>query len=220
MKNKFFVIVAVIIAALAFWIISMNTETTETITPTVTPTAQDSQLMGTPLFVRPHSPSLGSSMSKVTVVEWFDPECESCRLFHPYLEKIISQYKDRVHFVMRYMPFHKNSMYSASILCEAHELGMFEQALDLMFEKQPEWADHHKPKPELLPELLATIGFDKSKLNPEDIIKKHGEKVKTDQEDGTRLGVVGTPTFFVNGQMLEELDPNGLVLMIELALKK
>ncbi|MDZ4662730.1 MAG: thioredoxin domain-containing protein [Pseudomonadota bacterium] len=220
MKNKLFVVGAAIAAIIIFLVVSMNTKTPAPVVPVVESLPPESQSNGAPLFVRPHSPSMGNTMARVTVIEWFDPECESCRMFHPVFKKIVAQYKDRVHFVLRYMPYHKNSMYAASVLEEAHEMGKFEQALDILFEKQPEWGDHHAPKPELIPGYLAKIGLSKNNLVPEVVIKKHGEKVKIDEDDGMRLGVQSTPTFFVNGQPLEQLGEKNLIDMIELVLEK
>ncbi len=220
MTNRLFIFIAVVVAVMIFLVMSINTErpTAPTSITNVETSTPDTVNAGAPLFVRPHSPSMGSTMSRVTVVEWFDPECESCRRFHPIFKKIVAKYSDRVHFVLRYMPYHHNSLYAASALIEAAEVGKFEQALDILFEMQPEWGDHHNPKPELIPEYLSKLGIAKDKLVPEDIIKKHGEKVKIDEDDGNRLGVQGTPTFFVNGQPLDHLDEETPIAKIEAAL--
>ena len=87
-------------------------------------------------FVRFNSPAFGNRSSKVLVVEWFDPECEGCRAIHPAFEKIVFDYSDRVHFVLRYMPFHKNSLYAAAVLEEARQLEKFKEALNVLFQKQ------------------------------------------------------------------------------------
>lgn len=212
MRNKVFVVAAVLSAVVAFFVFKFySAPPAETAAPEVTTSAES--------FVRAHSPTFGNTMSRVTVVQWFDPECESCRMVHPIFKKIVEQYKDKVHFVLRYMPYHQGSMYAASALEEARELGKFEQALDLIFEKQPEWGDHHAPKPELILTYLATLGIPADKLEREYVINKHGEKIKIDEADGMRVGVRGTPTFFVNGQMLRELGEQPLINAIEAALK-
>jgi hypothetical protein len=43
-------------------------------------------------LVRPDSPTLGSADAPVTLVEFYDPECESCRAFHPTVKKILKDY--------------------------------------------------------------------------------------------------------------------------------
>lgn len=157
-------------------------------------------------FIRPHSPTFGPPMARVTVVQWFDPECESCRMVHPEFKKIMSDYKENVRFVLRYMPYHAGSMFAASALQEAHELGKFEEAVDILFETQPEWGDHHEPKPHLIPKYLVGVGIPAEKLEQDYLFSKHKKNIEMDQADGNQAGVRGTPTFFVNGAMVEELN--------------
>lgn len=215
MKNKIFVLGAVLIAVIAFVVFKISAGNSSVVSPPAT--APTTSIMSAS-FVRPHSPTFGNAKAKVTVVEWFDPECESCRIFHPVVKKIIAEYKDRVFFVLRYMPYHPNSLYAASALEEAREMGKFEKALDILFEKQPIWGDHHQPRPDLIPEYLSKLGIPKNTLEAETMIKRHGEKIQMDAYDGNALGVTGTPTFFVNGQMVQELDEKVIRLAIEKAL--
>lgn len=169
--------------------------------------------------IRPgQHPTFGNMMARVTVVEWLDPECEGCRAMHPLFKKIVADYGPRVHFVIRYMPFHGNSLYAASALEEARELGKFSEALDILFEKQPEWASHRSPRPDLIPTYLAGVGIPAERLQPAFVIQKHGSKIKRDEEDGLKAGVRGTPTFFVNGRQLAELGEKPLRDAIDKAL--
>ena len=210
MNNKVFVIAALVFTILGFFALRMISSSAPR------PAINLQEVAGS--FVRPHSLSYGNTMSRVTVVEWFDPECESCRELHPSFKKIIEDYKDRVRFVLRYMPFHPGSMYAASVLEEARELGKFDKALDILFEKQPEWGNHHQPRPDLIPGYLSHLGIPAEKLEREYVIKKHGEKIRLDQVDGQAVGVNGTPTFFVNQRPLTELGDMPLRQAIELEL--
>jgi protein-disulfide isomerase len=135
------------------------------------------------------------------------------------VKKLMKEYQDRVHFVIRYMPYHGNSMYAASALAEAWEMSKFESALDVLFEKQPEWGDHHQPRPDLIPGYLESVGFSKDKTTAEYLIQKHGDKVKMDEADGRRVGVQGVPSFYVNGRALNGLGEKPLRAAIEDALK-
>ncbi len=180
----------------------------------------EKQTADTSNFVRWHSPAFGNRSSRVLVVEWFDPECEGCREIHPSFEKIMAEYSDRVHFVLRYMPFHSNSMYASSVLEEARELGKFKEALNVIFEKQPEWGNHRVPRPDLIATYLEKIGIPKEKLDRSYVIQKHGAKIKQDEDDGLKVGVRSTPTFFVNGQPLSELGEQPLRAAIDRALSQ
>lgn len=212
MKNKTFVLIAVAVAALAFLGLKFLAQPKPVDEAPKTNVYQES-------FVRPHSPILGNSLGRVTVIEWFDPECESCRAIHPAFKKVVADYKDRVRFVLRYMPYHQGSMYAASALEEAREFGKYEEALDLLFEKQPEWGDHHNPRPDLIPTYLMTLGIPKEKLQPDYLIKKHGDKIRQDEQDGKTVGIRGTPSFYVNGQSVQQLGEQPLRNAIEQALE-
>lgn len=213
MKNKIFIVIVGIAVVAGFFF--MKNQSPENLPGAPTPPTPSAAVN----FVRPHSPSFGNTLGRATMVEWFDPECEACRVIHPVVKKIIDDYKDRVHFVFRYMPLHGNSLYAAAVLEEARELGKYEEALDLLFEKQPEWGDHHQPRPELIPGYLAQLGIPKESLVKENIIKKHREKVDIDERDGADAGVRGTPTFFVNGKMVHGLSEAALRAALDEALQ-
>jgi protein-disulfide isomerase len=170
------------------------------------------------LLVRPHSPTKGSDSAPVTIVEFLDPECESCRAMHPIVNDVLGQYKDRVRLVIRYMPFHQGSVLAAASLEEARELGKYDEALQLLFERQPTWGSHQEPRPELIATYLAELGIDPARLQPDYVVPKHLWKIERDQADGRALGVRGTPEFFVNGVRLPELGYRPLKQAIEIAL--
>jgi protein-disulfide isomerase len=68
------------------------------------------------LLIRPHSPTLGPAQAPVTIVEFFDPECEACRAMYPIVKQVMADFDGRVRLVIRYMPLHRNSVYAALLL--------------------------------------------------------------------------------------------------------
>lgn len=217
MNNKVFVIGAAVVALVVFGV--LVTKTPKAPIPTAQQTTQpavpaEQATLSTELFVRSHSPRTGNEMARVVVVEWLDPECEACRAMHPVMKKIISEYGDRVLFVTRFMPYHGGSMFAATALFEAKEQGKFDQALTTLFDKQPEWGDHHAPRSDLIPSYLIKAGISSKSLDKEKLFAKHGDKVKQDQQDGEKVGVQGTPSFYVNQKPLLELGEDQLRDMI------
>ena len=172
------------------------------------------------LYVRPDSHSMGPADAKVTVVEFLDPECESCRAMYPYVKQLMSEYQGRIRLVVRIMPFHPNSMFAASALEAAGEQGKYWEMLEALFANQPMWGDHHHPRPELIPEIAKQVGLDMDAFNKALSSPAHKQKVQQDEADGKALGVNGTPTFFVNGKQLERLGYEPLKAMIDEALAK
>lgn len=208
-KNKIFLIstfalAVLVFGALVFWSKSSSKD----------PKTADS-VVESSRFIKPHSPIKGSPDAKVTVVEFLDPECEACRAMHPIVKGLLAEYEGKIKLVIRYMPLHGNSKLAAAHLEEAREQGKYDQALDILFARQPEWADHGQPRPELLPNLLSEIGIDTATLETSALLSKHGWKIDLDQADGAALGVRLTPTFFVNGEMLNDIGYAPLKLAID-----
>ena len=58
-------------------------------------------------LVRPHSPVFGNPSAKVTIVEFFDPACETCRAFYPIVKGIVNSSFGQVRLVARYAPLHR-----------------------------------------------------------------------------------------------------------------
>ena len=173
----------------------------------------------TSVYVRPHSHTKGPSDAKVTIVEFLDPECETCRLMYPVVKHLLTEYDGKIRVVVRYMPFHQNSMLAIAALEAAAEQGKYWELLEALFARQPEWGDHHHPKPDLIPVIARDVGLDMTRFDKDIQSTANKQKAEVDQADGRTLGVTGTPTFFVNGKMLERLGYEPLKAAIDEALK-
>lgn len=223
MKNGVFVFGSLLVAVVAFasfYLLKQPEKEPSAGQPTAV-VAESDRSMAPDLaehFVRPHSHRIGNSMANVTVVEWFDPECESCRAVHPVFKQIISEYQDRVLFVFRYMPYHQGSTFAAAALEEAKEFGKFPEALNLLYEHQPVWGSHHAPRSDLILSYLTPLGIPPERLEKEYLITRHLKVIETDKADGEKVGVTGTPTFFVNQIQIRGLDEETLRAAIETAL--
>jgi protein-disulfide isomerase len=179
-------------------------------------------------LVREDSPTMGPADAKITLVEFYDPECESCAAFAPVVKKIYSDYGGKVRLVMRYMPLHRNSMTAATFTEAAGEQGKYWEAQELLFKKQPEWGEKHGAPPDpnappinvLFDKYAKELGLDMEKTKASINARKFDEKIKRDQTDGQGLGVRRTPTFFVNGRELARFSEADLRSLIEEELKK
>jgi protein-disulfide isomerase len=172
------------------------------------------------LFVRAYSPRLGPDDAPVTIVEFFDPECEACRAVYPMVKSVMSQFEGKVRLVLRYMPLHGNARYAASVLEAARLQGRYWDMLETLLLHQPKWGSHHHPRPELIPGYAEAIGLDMAALNSAVESGQFDERITTDHNDGTALGVRQTPVFFVNGRRLARLGEGPLIEMIQSELAK
>jgi protein-disulfide isomerase len=178
-------------------------------------------------LIRPDSPVLGNADAKVTLVEFYDPECESCAAFSPVVKKILRDYPGQIRLVSRYMPLHPNSYPAATLIESAREQGKYWEAQELLFAKQPEWGTiHGAPPPVQRPpiDVLFTkyareLGLDMDKFAAAVKDRRHDAKIDRDKKDGQTLGVRRTPQFFVNGRMLATFGEAPLRSLIEEELK-
>ncbi len=177
-------------------------------------------------LVRPDSPTLGSADSKVTIVEFLDPECESCAAYHPIVKKTLKSYEGRARLVIRYMPLHPNSLSAATFLEAAGEQGKFWEAQDKLFAMQPEWGTKHgsnAPQADinsLFRKYALELGLDADKMDAVFSANRFADKIERDWKDGESLGVRQTPTLFVNGRKLSQLTEAALRYLIEDELRR
>lgn len=172
------------------------------------------------VFEREYSPSVGNKDAKVTMVEYLDPECESCRAFYPYVKRILNDFNGQVRLVVRYAPFHANSQFAVKILEAARKQGKYWEAMELLFHYQPAWGSHHNPRPELIWNYLPEIGLDIEKIKTDMNDPEISKIIQQDIADGQKLGVRMTPTFFVNGRQLERFGYEYLRDLVKEELEK
>jgi protein-disulfide isomerase len=218
MKNKLFIssLVIVFLFLMAFWGLSKNfmnqANNSEVNGSQTTSEAEGFRVVPVDLslLIKPHSPVKGAFNSKVTIVEFLDPECEACGGMFPIVKKIIKEHESEVKLVVRYMTYHGNSKYVANILEGARAQNKYWEALEILFATQEQWANHHDPKPDMIPELLKPLNLDIKKIIADAKAGKYDKQITEDSADGKAVGVSGTPTFFVNGHMLQELGYDSL----------
>lgn len=173
------------------------------------------------LLLREHSIKFGENKKNISVVEFVDPECESCAMFHPILRKLYKAYHEDIQLVVKYIPNHLNSKFAIRILEASREQNKYEEVLSVIFEKQPLWAQHNNEKPELLWEFLSTIpDLDMNKLKEDSKNPKIDKIMEIDSSDARELEVRGTPTIFVNGKRLAVLSQKDLFDLVEAEIYK
>lgn len=169
---------------------------------------QDSRL------VRMHSPVFGLQNAPVTIVEFFDPACETCRAFYPFVKDLLRQYPDDVRLVLRYAPFHKGSSEVVKILDAAKRQGLLLPVLEAVLQAQPQWASHGDPRLEVAYRAAEAAGLDLQKALAEALLPQADAMLKQEVEDLTALQVKKTPTFFVNGRTLTSFGPEQLAALV------
>lgn len=165
-------------------------------------------------LVRMHSPVLGPQGAPVTIVEFFDPACETCRAMYPIVKNLMAQYPSEVKLVIRYAPFHQGSDVVVKLLEAARSQGKYQTVLEAVLAAQPAWADHGQPNIETAFKVAEQAGLDMARARQD--IEKPGMQalLQQDVEDLTALQVTKTPTFFVNGRSLPSFGPDQLAALV------
>lgn len=168
-------------------------------------------------LVRFHSPILGPINAPVTIVEFFDPSCESCRAFFPYVKQIMAQYPQDVRLVIRYVLFHQGSEEAVRLLETARLQGLYEPVLAAVLEAQPLW--HDDAQAQKAWEAAAAVGLDVEKARATMNSPTIDEILAKDAADVKKVGIQGTPTFFVNGRPLTKFGPEPLLELVQTELQ-
>lgn len=164
-------------------------------------------------LVRFYSPTFGPATAPVTVVEFFDPSCESCRAFYPIVKDIMAKNPGGVRLVLRYVLLHAGSEQAVRLLEASRQQGVFPQVLEAMLESQPGW--HDDPQITKAWEAAEAAGLDVKKAREEMMSAKIDAVLAQDAADAKAVGVSGTPTFFVNGKPLTEFGAQPLYDLIK-----
>lgn len=160
-------------------------------------------------------PIKGNAKASVTIVEFTDFQCPSCAQQHPVLDRIMSEFGNRVRLVVRDFPLsqHANAPKAAEAAEAAREQGKYWEYITVLFRNQSAL------QVDKLKQYASDLGLDRARFDAALDGGKFAEKVQRDVLEGDKLGVNGTPTLFINGKRVSDKSYEGLRATIEAALK-
>lgn len=154
-------------------------------------------------------PSRGPDSAKITIVTFSDFQCPYCALAAPKAVAIAAQYPKDVKLVFKQFPldFHSNAYYAAEASLAAHAQGKFWPLHDKMF------ANFRQLSRENILRWAGELGIDLKTFKADLDSGKYRPVIDREVNEGAGAGVMGTPTFFINGKRyngpfeLEALKP-------------
>jgi protein-disulfide isomerase len=173
--------------------------------------AQDNQAV----LQRTHAPVHGNPNAKVTIVEFFDPACETCAQFYPMVKSLISSHFGQIKLVMRYAPLHKGSDEVVKILEAARLQNLYWPVLEALFKSQSAWVVQHQAQPALVWDLIKHTGLDVAKAKADMNDPKVLSNVAQDLADMKAMGITMTPEYFVNGKPLTDFGWDQLKTLVD-----
>ena len=154
--------------------------------------------------------TMGSDSARVEVVEYLDFECPACASFAilqmPTIrEQLISTGKVRWRSRDFPLQIHQFSRFAAHAAQCAGEQGKFWEMHDQLFVNHA-WAQTGKNPTRLFRGFAEAVGVDAAKYDECMASQRYVGRIQASLEEGERVGVGGTPTFFVNGRPYQGRD--------------
>lgn len=151
-------------------------------------------------------PQRGRADAPVTIVEFSDFECPFCNAVLPSLREVEETYGDKVRIVWRNqpLPIHPHAQLAAEAALEAHAQGgnaKFWAMHDKLF------ANRDALTRADLDRYAGELGLNAATFKIALDSHTHAEAIKSDMGDAVRVGVRGTPAFFINGRVLVGAKP-------------
>lgn len=146
----------------------------------------------------------GNPDATVTLTEYSDFQCPACGQFHPVVKQLLEKYGDKIRFEYKHypLPMHPLAPQAAMAAEAAGQQGKFFEMHDKLFENQKTWSVSQTPQTFFL-QYAEELGLDKAKFVAQmksSVLRDH---INANKEEASKLGLTGTPTFYLNGQKME-----------------
>jgi protein-disulfide isomerase len=149
-------------------------------------------------------PVKGGKDAPVTIVEFSDFQCPFCKNVNATLQQVLDRYPGKVRLVFRDYPLvqlHPGAPKAHEAARCAADQGKFWEYHDVLFARSPRHA------PQDLKQYAQELKLDAAAFDSCLDGNRHAAAVGADLQEGARLGVTGTPSFFINGRALQAAQP-------------
>jgi protein-disulfide isomerase len=144
------------------------------------------------------TPGRGSENAPVTIVEYTDFQCPFCARASLTIARVVAAYPGKVRWVLKHypLPFHADAPLAHRAALAADSQGKFWEMHDTLF------ANQRALKRDDLIGYAKRLGLDPTQFTADLDSDRFDATLRRDGAEGAKLGVDGTPTFFVNGKRL------------------
>ena len=141
--------------------------------------------------------------AKVTILKFSDYQCPACKHFVPIEKKLEEEFGDDINIVYKNFPLgmHSYAQLAARSAEAARKQGKFQQYHDLVFEGQAQWSQGNAEA--IFIGYARSLELDLDKFRADMNSADMNRVVMDDRREGRELGVDSTPTFFINGDKVE-----------------
>lgn len=195
MNKKFWIFFVILVIAVFGFAISSSNKNSNT-----------SRKVEDPTQVQADDHVRGKADSKVYFITYGDFECPSCNAWEPELQKIKEEYKDKVAFIFRHFPLtdkHVNALAAARASEAAGKQGKFWEMHDLLYARWGEWKGDNKSAQAKFEAYAEELGLDMTKFKTDYESEAVADRINSDLVTASKVGAKGTPTFLINGEIVE-----------------
>jgi protein-disulfide isomerase len=164
----------------------------------------------------------GDSRAPVTLEEFGDFECPSCKNLGSFLAQMIKEYHPRVRLIFRNYPLamHHYSRDAARAAEAAALQGRYWEMHDMLFREQPVWSSSDNART-LFISYAETLGLDLDRFQKDMQSDKVRERIEYDEARARSLGVKTAPSLFIDKHEMgsNERDEDGVRRLIDEAVK-
>lgn len=167
-------------------------------------------------------PMKGTEGASVTVVEYSDFQCPFCKRGKDMLPDLLKTYDGKINIVYKQLPLRNHNWAKPAAIASlcAYQQGndKFWEFHDMVFDNQREITLETSEK--IFQGYANDIGLDQKKFDAcvqDDAV---AAKVDSEVEEAISIGVQSTPTFVVNGMIVQGANPDGLKSAIDLKLSE
>jgi len=146
-----------------------------------------------------NDPAIGPLNAPITIVAFEDFQCPYCEAAFPAVKALLNKHGDKVRFIYRDFPIsalHPDAQLAAEAGACANEQGQFWPYHDRLYQNQ----DHLSVDD--LKRYATELNLEVDLFNDCLDTGKYSSEVQEDLQDGIDAGVTGTPTFFINGNVV------------------
>lgn len=143
------------------------------------------------------SPTMGAKDRKIVMVEFSDFQCPYCATASLELKKFMAKHSDKVTLVYKHFPLtqiHPEALPAARSAWAANKQGKFWEYHDALFANQAKLSES------LYLEIATQLKLDLNKFNADR--KLADTSITNDFALGRKVGVEGTPTLIINGEVV------------------
>lgn len=155
------------------------------------------------LVLRPNDHLAGEVDAPVVLVEYLDFACAACAAWHPNLQDIKQNLEGDVLVVSRHLPLQTNSLAAAKVSEAAAQQGKFDEMADLLFANQDDWRNPVPNDPSsFFNTYAAQLSLVISQYTADIVDADLEQRITDDASDASDLGATGTPTFYLDGELV------------------